>query len=81
MTINLTRAETPERFRLTKPLADVLDTEEEDKSGAVLGIWEYVKAMGLQEDEEKRAVRCDEKLKAVRWVEVILDRCRETDLG
>jgi SWI/SNF-related matrix-associated actin-dependent regulator of chromatin subfamily D len=65
VTISLTRAETPERFRLAKVLADVLDTDEEDKSGAVLGIWDYVKAMGLQEDEEKRIVRCDERLRAV----------------
>jgi SWI/SNF-related matrix-associated actin-dependent regulator of chromatin subfamily D len=65
ITINLTRAETPERFRLSKALSDVLDTDEEDKSGAVLGVWDYVKAMGLQEDEEKRAVRCDERLRAV----------------
>jgi SWI/SNF-related matrix-associated actin-dependent regulator of chromatin subfamily D len=72
VTINLTRAETPERFRLSKALADVLDTDEEDKSGAVLGIWDYVKAMGLQEDEEKRAVRCDEKLKAVSSADALL---------
>lgn len=65
ITINLTRAETPERFRLSKALSDVLDTDEEDKSGAVLGVWDYVKAMGLQEDEEKRAVRCDDRLRAV----------------
>ena len=65
VSINLTRAETPERFRLSKALSDVLDTDEEDKSGAVLGVWDYIKAMGLQEDEEKRAVRCDDRLRAV----------------
>lgn len=65
ITIGLTRAESPERFRLSKALSDILDTDEEDKTGAVLGIWDYVKAMGLQEDEEKRAVRCDDRLRAV----------------
>lgn len=65
VTISLTKAETPERFRLSKALSDVLDRDEEDKTGAVLGIWDYVKAMGLQEDEEKRAVRCDERMRAV----------------
>lgn len=65
ITITLTRAETPERFRLSKALSDVLDTDEEDKTGAVLGIWDYIKAMGLQEDEEKRIVRCDERLRAI----------------
>lgn len=67
VTINLTRVETPERFRLSKALSEVLDSDEEDKTGAVLGIWDYVKAMGLQEDEEKRAVRCDDRLRAVRF--------------
>jgi SWI/SNF-related matrix-associated actin-dependent regulator of chromatin subfamily D len=65
ITISLTRAESPERFRLSKLLSEILDTDEEDKMGAVLGIWDYIKAMGLQEDEEKRAVRCDERLRAV----------------
>jgi SWI/SNF-related matrix-associated actin-dependent regulator of chromatin subfamily D len=65
VTIGLTRAESGERFRLSKSLSEILDTDEEDKMGAVLGIWDYIKAMGLQEDEEKRAVRCDERLRAV----------------
>jgi SWI/SNF-related matrix-associated actin-dependent regulator of chromatin subfamily D len=73
--INLKRVETPERFRLSKALSDVLDTDEEDKSGAVLGIWDYVKAMGLQEDEEKRAVRCDERLRAVSLLVLLYDAC------
>lgn len=63
--INLTRAEAPERYRLSKSLTEILDTDEEDKTGAVLGIWDYIKAMGLQEDEEKRAIRCDDRLRAV----------------
>lgn len=67
VTISLTRADSPERYRLSKSLSDVLDTDEEDKTGAVLGTWDYVKAMGLQEDEEKRAVRCDDRLRAVSW--------------
>jgi SWI/SNF-related matrix-associated actin-dependent regulator of chromatin subfamily D len=75
VTINLTRAETPERFRLSKSLSDVLDTDEEDKSGAVLGIWDYVKAMGLQEDEEKRTVRCDDRLKRVSLSTLLRTHC------
>lgn len=65
ITINLTRDETPERYSLSPALAEVLDTKEEDRAGIVLGIWDYVRAMGLQEDEEKRAIRCDDRLKAV----------------
>lgn len=66
VTISLVRDETPERYKLSKELADVLDTEEETRSGIVLGIWDYIRAMGLQEDEEKRQVRCDDRLRAVR---------------
>ncbi|KAI9852951.1 MAG: hypothetical protein M1838_003745 [Thelocarpon superellum] len=64
-TLTFVRDETPERFRLSKELAEVLDAEEMDRAGAVMGIWEYVKAMGLQEDEERRGIRCDERLRAV----------------
>jgi len=65
ITISLVRDETPERYKLSKELAEVLDTEEEARSGIVLGIWDYIRAMGLQEDEEKRQVRCDDRLKSV----------------
>lgn len=30
-----------------------------------MGIWDYVKAMGLQEDEERRTIRCDERLRQI----------------
>lgn len=65
VTINLYRDESPERYKLSKPLADLLDTEEEDRAGVVAGIWEYVRAMGLQEDEENRRIVCDEPLRTV----------------
>ena len=66
-TINLFRDETPERYQLSKELANVLDTTEADRASVVMGLWEYVKAMGLQQDEEKRSVLCDDRLKAVRY--------------
>lgn len=64
--INLYRDEVPERFTLSKELANVLDTTEDDRASIIMGIWEYVKAMGLQQDEEKRLIQCDDRLKAVR---------------
>lgn len=66
VTISLVRDETPERYKLSKELAEVLDVEEETRSGIVLGIWDYIRAMELQEDEEKRQVRCDHRLRSVR---------------
>ncbi|KAJ5085364.1 hypothetical protein N7532_010135 [Penicillium argentinense] len=65
VTINLVRDETPERYKLSKELAEVLDVEEETRSGIVLGIWDYIRAMELQEDEEKRQVRCDHRLRSI----------------
>ena len=65
ITINLVRGEQPERYRLSPALANALDVEEADRAEVVMGIWEYVKAMGLQEDEEKRTVRCDDRLRQV----------------
>lgn len=65
ITINLFRDETPERFKLSSALADILDTDVATRADAVMGIWEYIKAMGLQEDDEKRAFECDDRLKAV----------------
>ncbi|EGP92514.1 SWI/SNF complex protein [Zymoseptoria tritici IPO323] len=63
VTINLVRDEKSERFRLSPELAEILDTEEEDRAGAVQGVWEYCRAMGLQEDDDKRKIICDEPLK------------------
>ena len=65
VTINLIRDEQPEKFRLSNALSQTLDMEEGEKAEVVMGIWDYVKAMGLQEDEEKRSIRCDERLRQV----------------
>jgi SWI/SNF-related matrix-associated actin-dependent regulator of chromatin subfamily D len=65
ITINLVRDENPERFLLSPQLAEILDAMEATRSEAAMGIWDYVKAMGLQEDEEKRSFECDDRLRAV----------------
>jgi SWI/SNF-related matrix-associated actin-dependent regulator of chromatin subfamily D len=65
ITINLLRDENPERFQLSPQLADILDTDVATRAEAVMGVWEYIKAMGLQEDDEKRSFDCDDRLRAV----------------
>ncbi|OBT46928.1 hypothetical protein VE00_02527 [Pseudogymnoascus sp. WSF 3629] len=65
ITINFVRDETPERFTLSPPLAEILDMKEATRAEAVTGIWEYVKVMGLQEDDEKRSFRCDDVLRQI----------------
>ncbi|POS86221.1 hypothetical protein EPUL_000393 [Erysiphe pulchra] len=61
--INLYRDETPERYLLQTPLSDILDTDVATRAEALMGIWDYVKLMGLQEDDEKRSFDCDHRLK------------------
>lgn len=65
ITISLVPDEKQERFKLSPLLADLLDTEEEDRQGAVQGVWEYCRAMGLQEDEDRRNIVCDDQLRRV----------------
>jgi len=65
ITINLIRHEEPERYALTPELEDIIDMREGTRQEIVMGIWEYVKMMGLQEDEDKRNFRCDELLRKV----------------
>ena len=63
--INFVRDEVPERFKYGPILAEILDAEEGTRADAVMGIWEYVKAMGLQDDDDKRGFECDDRLRDV----------------
>jgi len=65
-TIKLIRDESPDRFRLSPALADLLDTKEDTRAGIVMKIWEYVRAHGLQDPDEKRTINCNHQLRAVR---------------
>lgn len=74
-TIKFYRDEHPERFRLSEALAAVLDTNEADRDSIIFGIWDYVKAMNLQQDDEKRRAQCDERLWAVSLPRPVLFLC------
>jgi chromatin remodeling complex protein RSC6 len=65
ITIKLLRHELPERYKLSPELADVVDMKEATQHEAVMGLWEYIRLSGLQEDEEKRNFRCDDLLRKV----------------
>jgi SWI/SNF-related matrix-associated actin-dependent regulator of chromatin subfamily D len=69
ITINLVRDEAQERFLLSPTLAEIMDTTEATRAEVVTGIWEYIKTMSLQEDDEKRSFRCDELLKQVSFLQ------------
>lgn len=65
ITINIALDENPERFRLSPELSQLLDTDEGDRPSVVLGVWDYIKTLQLQEDDEKRTIRCDANLKTI----------------
>lgn len=65
ITINLVRHEDPERYAIEPALADVIDKTEATRQEVVMAVWDYIKFMGLQEDEEKRNFRCDDLLRKV----------------
>ena len=70
ITINLYLDETQERSKLSKALSELIDAEEMAKSNVIMAIWQYIRAMGLQQDEEKRIITCDERMRAVSPVSV-----------
>lgn len=65
--INLYRQESPERYQLSPELTEVVDMTEATQAEAVTALWEYIRLWNLQEDEEKRNFRCDDRLKRVRY--------------
>jgi len=65
ITINFVRDEVAERYKLSEALADMLDMEEGDRTAVVAGIWEYVRANNLQEDDENRKIVCNDQLRTV----------------
>ncbi|KAJ2968290.1 hypothetical protein NUW58_g10253 [Xylaria curta] len=69
ITINLIRHEEPERYALSPQLEDIVDMREATRQEIVMGVWEYIKMMGLQEDEEKRHFRCDDLLRSAFGIE------------
>ena len=65
ITISAVLDENPERFQLSNQMKELLDVETATRADVVMGIWDYVRYNGLQEDEEKRMIRCDEALRSV----------------
>jgi SWI/SNF-related matrix-associated actin-dependent regulator of chromatin subfamily D len=71
-TIHLHRDEQPARFTLSKELQEVVGEEEATKETIVNNIWMYIRAQGLQRDEEKRLIALDEPLRAVSFRTTLL---------
>ncbi|KAL9602682.1 MAG: hypothetical protein Q9219_001672 [cf. Caloplaca sp. 3 TL-2023] len=62
-TINFYRDD--DRHLLSDDLAALLDVRESDRRSVLIGIYDYIKAMNLQQDDEKRAIQCDERLRKI----------------
>lgn len=56
----------PERFKLSPELADVLAIDVETRPGIMMALWQYIKFHQLQDPEDKRNINCDQKLATVR---------------
>ncbi|KAL2194057.1 SWIB/MDM2 domain-containing protein [Corynascus similis CBS 632.67] len=52
-------------FILSDPLADVCGESQLSRPQVVKKLWDYIKGNGLQDPNDKRQIRCDEKLHAV----------------
>ncbi|KAG1462065.1 hypothetical protein G6F46_003121 [Rhizopus delemar] len=52
----------PQRYKLSPSLSDLLDAKVENKLQIVMGIWNYCKVHKLQDHEDKRIIRCDNRL-------------------
>jgi len=64
--VNLVRDEHPaEKYKLSQPMAELLDMEEADRPTVLMALWEYIKLANLQMDDEQRRVSCDTKLREV----------------
>ncbi|GAM89810.1 hypothetical protein ANO11243_078490 [Dothideomycetidae sp. 11243] len=71
ITVNLYREYNPPRYRLSGPLRDLLDISEADLATTIAGIWDYVRAHNLQEDDEHRRFICDDRLRAIFGREIL----------
>ncbi|PNS14998.1 hypothetical protein CAC42_2227 [Sphaceloma murrayae] len=71
VTINLHVDHQPPRYKLSPPLADLLDLPEADTATVLSAVWDYVRSNSLAEDDEQRRFICDEPLRKIFGHEVI----------
>ena len=53
----------PEQYSIHDSLAHIIDETQATRDTIVSKLWRYVKAMSLQDTEDKRLIHCDEPLK------------------
>ncbi|KAI8822160.1 SWI/SNF-related matrix-associated actin-dependent regulator of chromatin subfamily D member 1 [Fimicolochytrium jonesii] len=55
----------PEKFKLSPPLAKLLDIHTDTAANVIIALWQYVKFQKLQEPDDKRQINCDEQLRNI----------------
>lgn len=66
---------TPERFKVNDAmLAALIGVQEETRVGIIAGLWNYIKAKGLQDKVHPTTIKFDQKLTSVS-VSPLSDRC------
>ncbi|GJJ09820.1 hypothetical protein Clacol_004044 [Clathrus columnatus] len=56
---------TPERYKLSEQLAEILDIKEDTRTGVCTALWHYIKVNGLQDKVDRKIIRLDAKLRAI----------------
>ncbi|BFZ54991.1 SWI/SNF and RSC complex subunit Ssr3 [Savitreella phatthalungensis] len=65
VTITITLEQSPERYRLSPKLAQILDTPEDTRAQVIMNLWHYVRANKLLDSDEKRLVINDAPLREI----------------
>ena len=56
----------PDQFKVHPELGAILDVKEESRLGIITALWNYIKINNLQDKVDRRVIRLDDRLKAVR---------------
>ncbi|ANB12389.1 Snf12p [Sugiyamaella lignohabitans] len=70
--ITMQLKEYPDTFKLSPQLSKILAIKEETKAGVVVALWHYIKFHKLQDNDEKRLIKCDAALKELFGRDMIL---------
>eukprot|EP00741_Cyanophora_paradoxa_P021018 tig00021326_g20290.t1 len=61
--ISITLAHSPARFKIAAPLGPAIGVHTESRVGVLLALWQYIRANGLLDTEDRTLVKCDETLR------------------
>lgn len=74
--ISLQLEQQPDRYKLAPPLADLLQMKDGTRASIVAAVWNYIKINGLQDKQDRRVIKVDAKLQAVRYFTTLWSRAQ-----